>query len=363
MTSSDLTAIVERFAGRRVLVLGDLVADRYVRGTATRLAREAPVPVVRVESEELRLGGAANVANNLAALGAHVRLLGVVGADATGAELLGLVRAAGIDGSGIAIKAHRKTPVRIRVVAGAGPDDASAQQLLRIDHDPVEPIGRQASDALLEALDEHFPRAAALAVADYGLGTLVPEIVDRVCALGGALGAVVTVDARYALGDYAGVTAVTPNEEEAAALVGVRAPLEGDAVAAATALRVRERLGVRCVLLTRGRRGMAVALPGGVVLHLPAAAGTDPAAGAAQPAPRSDATGAGDTVQASFALALAAGAEPLAAAELANEAAALVVRKPGTSTVNSTELFRALCARATTGHDSGMAPGVPPGAR
>ncbi|HEV8325012.1 MAG TPA: PfkB family carbohydrate kinase [Myxococcota bacterium] len=355
MNVGALLTVLERFAGRRVLVMGDVVADQYVQGVATRLSREAPVPVVRVQSEELRLGGAANVAHNLAALGADVCLLGVVGADATGAEVLRLARTAGIDVGGVSIKAHRATPRRTRIVAGSdddAPGDAAAgQQLVRLDHDPAAPIGRLVADALREALDDLFPRIGALAIADYGLGTLTPELTERVRVLAGALGAVVTVDSRFDLGAFRGVTAVTPSEAEAAALCGLRAPLEGDAVAAATALRVRERLEVGCVLLTRGRRGMAVALPGGAVQLLPAGTAPAPAGTTTAAAPTAearvvDATGAGDTVQATFALALAAGADPLAAAQLANEAAALVVRKPGTATVNSTELFRALCARA-----------------
>jgi rfaE bifunctional protein kinase chain/domain len=309
-------------AGLRVVVVGDFVADQYLYGCTERISREAPVPIVRFEREELKLGGAGNVANNLAALGVHVEAVGLLGRDWAGRGLRALCRRAGIGTVGLPLATGVETAVKTRILAGAL--HTTRQQLLRIDRGEALPEGAVVAEALVRALR----KADALVVSDYGLGNAGPEVAK--VARAAAKHVPVLVDSRYHLADFRGVTLVKPNLPELAALTG--SPLRSDAELIRAARRLMEAQHWAALLVTRGRDGLAL-----VRRHRPPRFW--PVHGSAEAV---DVTGAGDTVLAAFAAFFAATADMEAAAELANMAGGLVVQKPGTATVTAGELEAAL---------------------
>ena len=333
--------LVEALAGRRVVVVGDLIADDYVYGKPSRISREAPVLIVTRTGGEIRLGGGANAAHNARMLGAHVVPVGPIGADGPGHELRALFTRAGIALDGLVETADRRTPVKTRILAGGSP--STRQQLVRVDREPDGPLPADAEDALLARLARAGAAADAFIVSDYGYGTATPRVYEAVLALARPRGAVVAVDSRYDLTRFGGATAATPNEPEVEALCGVEITDERSLEKAGRA--VLDRLDARLVLVTRGSRGMALFERDGPVTFIPIH-GTDAIA---------DVTGAGDTVISAFALGLAAGAPPAEAAWLANVAGGVVVMKRGTATVTAAELARALGAEPRPPSD-----GAPP---
>lgn len=326
--NADLGALLARFPRARVAVVGDLVADEYVLGETERVSREAPVLIVRYERSELKAGCAANAVMNLCALGARVRALGFLGADGAGERLSALLRGAGADLSGVQVVRKAATATKTRILAGG--KNTRRQQIVRLDRDgPGAPEGR-ARAALLGALEDAARECDAILVSDYGLGTLEAARGP----LGGLAAKVqVCVDARYDLRRYRGARLLKPNEVELEQAVA--RPLGGDPHALDEAGRgLLAQVGAEALLVTRGRRGMALVQPGEPTLLL-AAHGSREAV---------DVTGAGDTVMAVTTLGLASGAAPAQAARLANVAGALVVLKPGTATVTAAELRAELAA-------------------
>jgi D-glycero-beta-D-manno-heptose-7-phosphate kinase len=314
---------VDGFRGRTVVVVGDLIADEYLFGKPARISREAPVLILRFTEREMLLGGAANAAHNVHALGARVVPVGVVGRDAAGDELLGLFHAAGI-----ATENGWTTPVKTRIMAGGY--QATRQQVVRLDREPSGELQTITEDALVARLATLVERADAILISDYGYGTVTPRLFERVRAIARRTGAVVSADSRYQLPRFTGVTAATPNEAELEQLAGTAVDDERGVEKAGRQLL--DKLDARILLVTRGSRGMAVLERDGGCSFIPIH-GTDEIA---------DVTGAGDTVISTFTVALAGGATPIDAATLANMAGGLVVMKRGTGTVSPAELVQAI---------------------
>ncbi|HTO13314.1 MAG TPA: PfkB family carbohydrate kinase [Candidatus Binatia bacterium] len=326
--TSRLADIVESFRGRTVVVVGDLIADEYLFGKPARISREAPVLILRFTERAVSLGGAANAAHNVHALGARVLPVGVVGRDAAGDELLGLFHAAGIPTDGIVTENGRTTPVKTRINAGGY--QATRQQVVRLDREPTGELQTITEDALVARLTALAERADAFLVSDYGYGAMTPRVFERLRTIARRSGAVVTVDSRYQLPRFTGITAATPNEAELEQLAGGISDDERGVEKAGRQLL--ERLDAKMLLVTRGSRGMALLERDGATTFIPIH-GTDEIA---------DVTGAGDTVISTFTAALAGGASPIDAATLANVAGGIVVMKRGTATVSPAELAQAL---------------------
>jgi rfaE bifunctional protein kinase chain/domain len=314
-----VTTPVPDFSRLRVAVAGDLVADHYLLGEPARLSREAPVMVLRYRGEELGAGGAANTARNLRALGAEVRVLGCVGRDRNGRELLTLLAREGIEVEGVEALAGWTTPTKTRVL-GAEPG-RKPQQVLRLDREPGGPPPSAARARVAGELRALAGAIDALLFSDYGYGLVGSELADAGRALR-TDGAVVVLDPRRSIETFRGVTALTPNLGELAAAARVSVDELGPAAALACAAReLLERCEVEHVLVTRGNRGMSLFSRGAEgPLSVPAA-GPEAV----------DVSGAGDTAAAAFTLALAAGRDATQAMRLANAAAGVVVMEPGTA--------------------------------
>lgn len=315
------SALLKRFSQVKVLVIGDLLADHYVYGQTERISREAPVLIVRHEREELKLGGGANAAANAAALGAKVTALGVLGRDDIGAQMAALFKKKGIALKAVSVA---QTETRTRVLAGGV--STRRQQMLRIDKGVVvgtlPPKARQALAAALLTLGA---KADVIMVSDYGAGVLNDETRAVLRTLA-RKGIPVTVDSRFSLLQYAGLTVCKPNEPELTQLTG--RPITNNTEFHAAARDAQVKLDCPILLVTRGRHGMTLFERGRKPLHLPVH-GSDEAV---------DVTGAGDTVSATFSLALGAGGTAFEAARLANIAGSLVVQKEGTATVTRAEI-------------------------
>jgi rfaE bifunctional protein kinase chain/domain len=312
-----------------MLVIADLVADEFVYGRVERISREAPVLILRYDTTDLRLGGGANAVHNICSLGGRPIPFGVLGRDETGRNLRHQLREKGIGTSRVVNDPAYATPVKTRILAGR--IHSAKQQIVRMDR--ITPLKRPSDSrrAVLEALRAYKGPVDGVLVSDYGCGLLTPELVKAAVAFAKRRGVPVTVDSRFDLLRYKGMTAVTPNEPEVEAALGItigqdRARLE------AAGRTLLERLACQAVLVTRGRHGMALFERRRPPLHIPIH-GTDEVA---------DVTGAGDTVIATFTLALAAGATPAEASRLANYAGSVVVMKHATAAVSSAELLAAV---------------------
>ncbi len=323
---APLARLLERFPWSRVVVVGDFVADEYVYGETERISREAPVLIVRYERSEVVPGGAGNAAQNLAALGVDVRAVGLVGDDAPGRRLLAELRAGPVDVRGIQRVRGRATEAKTRILAGGR--STRRQQMLRVDRTP-EPISAAVERRLVADLKRAARGAGAVLASDYGSGVLSPRVVQALREIRRG-GVPVCVDSRYNLTGFSGLTMLKPNETELEAASGIRASTPGGLARAAAWLQRHMRC--QSLLVTRGRNGMSLFEKGRPPLHL-AAHGDKEAV---------DVTGAGDTVAATYAAAIASGADPEGAMRLANVAAALVVQKAGTATVGRDELRREL---------------------
>jgi D-glycero-beta-D-manno-heptose-7-phosphate kinase len=327
--ADEILRVVQRFDSRRVVVLGDLLADEYVYGQPDRVSREAPVLVLRHLSQEWRLGGAANACHNLHTLGARTLPLGVVGGDPAGGAIRRLLAERGISTEGVVTDPQRCTPVKTRILGGGWGSRAARQQVVRVDREPDGPISPAAEAALLGRLRGVMADVDAVVLSDYGYGTITPRLLDEVRTLE-RRGAVVTADSRYDLLRFDRLTAATPSESEVEDLLGTG--VDGDKAVEQAAWRLLEQLGSRYLLVTRGAKGLALFERGGAATFVPIF-GSDEIA---------DVTGAGDTVISTFTLALSSGARPVDAARLANYAGGLVVMKRGTATVSRAELAEAV---------------------
>jgi rfaE bifunctional protein kinase chain/domain len=338
VTPESLGEVVGRFRGCRVLVLADLVADEFLYGRVQRVSREAPVLILEYDSTDVRLGGGANAVHNIATLGGRPIPVGVLGPDEQGRRLRGLLRERRIPANGVFTDPDYLTPVKTRVLAGGV--HSTKQQMVRIDRTRKLAEGSKARKAALQAVRSYEGPLDAVLVSDYGFGLLTPELVEAGIALARRRRVPVTVDSRYALLSFKGMTAVTPNEPEVEAALGIKIGHDVRRLESAGRSLLR-RLGAKAVLITRGSDGMALFEPGRPTAHIPIY-GSDQVA---------DVTGAGDTVIATFTLALGAGATPHEASLLANYAGGIVVMKRGTATVSEAELRRAV--------EGDLSPGTP----
>jgi len=328
MTSDHrLPALVDRFEGVPVLVAGDVMLDRFIVGRVTRISPEAPVPIVRFESEYVRLGGAANVAHNLSVLGARVSLAGIVGDDPAGAALRAHLAAAGMDGESLVVDRTRPTTEKVRVVTERN------QQVARVDYERDTDASGDVERALVDAVSRRARDAKAMLVSDYLKGAITRPVIEALLTArsatpsGGRVPLVIDPKIPH-LSCYGGATLVTPNHHEAEVATHVRIRGEDDAREAARVFRALAQC--EAVLITRGEHGMWLSAPQAEE-SIPAVAREV-----------ADVTGAGDTVVATLALALAAGATMRDAAVLANYAAGIVVGKFGPATVTREELLAAI---------------------
>lgn len=301
----------------RMAVVGDCMIDRFIRGQVDRVSPEAPVPVVHVRSEEERLGGAANVAGNAVALGAGVELFALAGEDPAADRLVGLLDKAQIGHAGVLRSPRRCTTMKTRILAGG-------QQVVRIDRESTGELPEEDGQELMSRLEKAGPFDAVV-VSDYGKGVVDEALMDLMRRWHDT-GSVIVVDPKQGNFElYRGVTAITPNEKEAAG--ACHAKIDGREDAAQVATQLMQRLQTDMILLTRGENGICLLEGEAEVHHIPTEARQV-----------YDVTGAGDTVIAGFTALLAAGASPGLAARLANAAAGVAVATLGTATVNAEAL-------------------------
>jgi len=325
--------------GRRVGVVGDLMLDRYVWGTATRLSPEAAVPVVDFVEESVTLGGAGNVAANLAALGAKARMFGVVGDDDPGRTLLATLRTQGIAPADVVTDPTRKTTLKTRIVA-------RHQQVVRVDRETRQPVAGAVEEKLIRRVIAALRQLDALVISDYEKGAVTEELANRVLAACRKLGGPAFVKPKWSrLPTYPGATAIVLNRSEASFLT--TRPVDDDASVEDAGRALLEHFASPAVIITRGERGMSVFEQGERRGFHVAATSHDVryVAGASRRATGRevfDVTGAGDTVLATLALSAATGASIRDGAILGNTAAGVVVGKLGTATVSPAELTAAL---------------------
>lgn len=324
-----LARLVSGFARKRVLVVGDLMLDRFIWGDVRRISPEAPVPVVRVTGESVHPGGAGNVVANLAALGARPVVVGWVGRDGAGRELAGLLEGLGADASGLLAASDVSSIEKTRILA-------HSQQVVRLDRESEVPSPRLAR-RLLGAVSSKLGRVDAALVSDYGKGTVSPALLELLAERRERHGLAYLIDPKQPNFDaYRGASLVKPNEIEASAAAGIQ-------ISDRTSLhragrRLLEHWQSDAVMISRGEHGLSLFQRGTAPKSFPAAAREV-----------FDVTGAGDTVMAVSALCLSAGGTLVDAAVLANLAAAIVVGKVGTATVDPGELRAALRSAAAAG--------------
>jgi rfaE bifunctional protein kinase chain/domain len=326
--AAGLASIVDRFPSVRMVVAGDLIADEFIYGRIDRVSREAPVLILSYDSTEIVPGGAGNAASNAAALGANVTVVGVAGRDEAGTRMMQALGQA-MDVKSVVRPAGYATPVKTRILAGG--IHSAKQQVVRIDRaggTPGPRVARQVQQALSRAVRS----ADVVVISDYGARLVTPDLWRRaLTAAKRRTAPMVLVDSRYGLESFTGLTACTPNEPEVEALIGARIGDDRQILERA-GRTLLGRLACRAVLITRGSRGMALFQPDAATDHIPIV-GSDQV---------TDVTGAGDTVIATFALALAAGGSFAEAARIANHAGGIVVMKRGTATVTREELLESL---------------------
>ena len=326
-----LLQLTEAMRGKLIVVYGDIVADRFIYGTPKRISREAPVLILRQYRDDVLLGGAGNAINNILSLGGLPVPVSVLGDDAEGRALIEKLTSQGIDCSAVLRVDRYKTPTKVRILGGM--PHASRQQIVRYDIEDHFEMSEQEAERFAWVLRDQFSVCQAALISDYGYGVVTPVLAANLT--GFARGKPVTLDSRYDLLRFPDVTAATPNEEEAAAAAGITLfnDDENGGHIDEVAQTLQQALDAEAVLITRGSRGMALYEKNGHgTLQIPVY-GTDQVA---------DVTGAGDTVIATFTLALAAGGSFAEAAKLANYAGGIVVMKMGTATASNEELRHAI---------------------
>jgi rfaE bifunctional protein kinase chain/domain len=325
LSEDRLRTLTGSLRGRRIAVLGDLMLDRYYWGGVKRVSPEAPVPVVEVESEQIRFGGAANVANNIQSLGGTALLIGLIGDDHPGATFLDMMTARGLDTSCVLRDPSRPTTIKTRVIA-------QGQHVVRIDNESKVPCSPELAATIVESIRVRIDSIDALIIEDYNKGVVTREVIHAVTALARERGKTVTVDPKFDnFLEYRGVTVFKPNRRETEEVLGGRLRTAADVDAAGR--RLLELLGAENVLLTRSEEGMSLYRANGEKVHFPSMAQNV-----------QDVSGAGDTVIATLTMALAAGADIREACHLANCAGGVVVGYVGIVPIEPSQLLTAALA-------------------
>ena len=334
-TITRLRSIIEGFKGKRVLVIGDMVADQYLIGRPTRISREAPVLILELDEERTIPGGATNVAVNARSLEAEVLLAGVVGSDVPGENLRHAIDALGMHHEGLFTDPTRPTSTKTRIMAGS--PQIVQQHIVRIDRVDTSDIAEPCKGHILDYIKAMLPTIDAVVLSDYENGVISPDIIEACVPVAHALNKVIVVDSHGSLFRFQGVTALTPNQPEAELTLGMTITTQEQLDEAGE--RLLSGSNAQSVLLTRGSEGMSLFEAGKAPTHFPI-----------YPLPSAseivDTNGAGDTVAATFTLALTAGATRVEAAYLANAAASLVVRRLGAASNTPEELLRILTENA-----------------
>ena len=328
-----LIGLIEAIRGKPVLCVGDVMLDRFVHGRVERISPEAPIPVLGIEDETAMLGGAGNVVRNLVALGAEVRFIGAVGRDAPGRQVRTLLGDLGCVEATLVVEPARQTSIKTRFLAGS-------QQLMRADRETTEPVSAAARRRIVKAAAKALRECRVMVLSDYGKGVLCPEVVAELVAAAHDAGRTVMVDPKGAdFARYRGADLVTPNRKELSEAARMPAASQGDVAAAARSLI--ESHGIGAVLATLGGDGMTLLGESGEPVHL-----------GAEAREVFDVSGAGDTVIATLAAAMAAGAPLAEAAALANVAAGIVVGKVGTAVAYAADVVAALHHQDLTNAES-----------
>lgn len=324
LTPQRARSIAAEFPGKRIVVLGDVMLDEFIWGRVRRISPEAPVPVVEVDRQTVALGGAGNVVSNLVALGSTPAPIGVLGADLDAERLRYAFRELGVSTSRLVVDASRPTTVKTRIIA-------HNQQVVRADRESRASINAEIEDQVIEAFRREIEAADAVVVSDYGKGLLTPRLLSGALRSAAERGLTVCLDPKSrSFIHYQPITVITPNNQEAADASGIL--IEDEQSLEEAGRRLLGSIDCRAVLVTRGEEGMTLFTEGGPdgarATHIPTVAREV-----------YDVTGAGDTVIATLALALASGASLEEAAVLANHAAGVVVAKVGTASVTRDELL------------------------
>jgi len=328
LTPSGLRSLIGSFSGKRVLVIGDMVADEYLIGRPARISREAPVLILELSEERTVPGGATNVAVNTRTLGAEVFLAGVVGDDLPGRRLRRAISDLGMHQDGLVTDLQRPTSTKTRVMAGS--PQIVQQHIVRIDRVDTSEVGEPSKGQILDYVQQVLPTVDAVVLSDYENGVISPDIIKICIPLARQLHKIVVADSHGSLSRFQGVTALTPNQPEAELSLGITINTLAELNEAGQ--RLLDVCHARGVLITRGSEGMSLFEEGKPPLHLPVHR-LDNASEIV------DTNGAGDTVAATFTLALTAGASMAGAAYIANAAAALVVRRLGCASNTPQELM------------------------
>ncbi|HSO75156.1 MAG TPA: D-glycero-beta-D-manno-heptose-7-phosphate kinase [Blastocatellia bacterium] len=323
LTRQRAQTLTAAFKGKRIVVLGDMMLDEFIWGRVRRISPEAPVPVVEVERQTLALGGAGNVVSNLVALGAAPSPIGVVGDDIDAERLRYAFRTLQVGVEGLIADGSRPTTVKTRIIA-------HNQQVVRADRESRNPIADVIEDLVVARFESEIERADAVVVSDYSKGLLTARLLDRTLAAARKRGLTVCLDPKLrSFTHYQPVTVITPNNREASEAAGIA--IEDESSLTEAGRKLLSSIDCRAVLVTRGEEGMSLFLDDGRVMHIPTVAREV-----------YDVTGAGDTVIATLALAVATGASLEEAAALANHAAGVVVGKVGTASVTREELVASI---------------------
>ena len=322
-----LAEIVGAFPQKRIVVIGDTIADQFVHGRISRVSREAPVFILSHEHTETTPGGAGNCAANLAELGARVALISVIGDDEPGTILIDKMKAAGIDCSGVVVTPGRQTTTKMRILAGQV--HSPRQQVIRIDYEGDSKISAKEAEQLDDNVVAQTASAGGVIISDYNYGVADLSRAAKAGKEARARGIPSVVDSRFRLHEFSDFTSATPNETEIEQFAG---SITNDVQLKTLGSKLREQLQYHALLVTRGSNGMMLFEEDKEPLPIDAV-------GSRQPV---DVTGAGDTVIAAYALALACGASFADAAGLANIAGGIVVMKRGTATVSASELLTAI---------------------
>ncbi len=319
LTEARIDELFRKMEGKRIAVIGDLMLDRYIWGSVSRISPEAPVPVIDMENEQARLGGAANVAKNIKSLGGDPLLVGVIGPDNSGKQLFEIIRESQFSPDGIVVDPSRPTTVKTRVIA-------HAQHVVRIDRELKTDISHIIQEKILDVLRSNIDSIDGIILEDYNKGVVVEHLIKQVIDLANQNGKIITVDPKFNnFFEYRNVTVFKPNRKEAESVIGARMKNQDDIDK--TGQLLMKKLHARNVLLTLGENGMALFEADGTVSHVPTWARKV-----------ADVSGAGDTVISSLTMALAAQANVKEAATLANYAGGIVCGYVGIVPIDKAEL-------------------------